>query len=613
VQGIYHQSTGSVVNNVVYANPSSVGILLWHDAHDITIANNTLVDNGIGLTVGAGDFYQPAKPAAGVEVVNNIVFNNRVYGIQEHGLTGKNLYQNNLVYGNGSNWSLQNGNTHTGTITADPQFVSYQKGIDGGLRTAGGAPDIGAYEKGAASGGGGTVNTPPVAQIGDHTVAVNSTTKVANWLTATDANGNAITQYQLRDDGAATNSGYFSSASNAHYAANTAITVTAAELANVEVHGGQAAGTETMWVRAYDGTSWGAWDSFVLTTQAAGQTNTPPVVQVADHTVAANSATNFSTWLNATDANGNNTITQYQFWDDNAQANTAYLSSSASAQHPGDTYVTVSAADLATVKVNGGKAAGTDTMYVRAFDGTSWGAWDSFVVSTQAAQANVAPVVQMSDLGIAPNSAIKLSDWLKATDANGHAITQYQFWDDNAQSNTAYLSSSSNAHYAGDTYVTVSAAQLDTMKVHGGTGAGTDKMYVRAFDGTNWGAWDLFTVSTRAPVSTATAPVAKIYDQTVHVNELSKVKDWMSSWDANGNAMTQYQFWDDGAAAQSGYFSTPNNSHHPADVAITVAASQLDSVSVRGGQTAGADTMFVRAFDGKQWGAWDQFTLTTIA
>jgi hypothetical protein len=55
---------------------------------------------------------------------------------------------------------------------------------------------------------------------------------------------------------------------NAHQPAGTAITVAAADLGNVWVRGGQAGGTKTMWVRAFDGTDWGAWDAFALTTHA---------------------------------------------------------------------------------------------------------------------------------------------------------------------------------------------------------------------------------------------------------------------------------------------------------------------------------------------------------
>jgi hypothetical protein len=171
VHGIYHHSTGTIANNVVYA-VEGVGIVLWHDAKDLLIANNTSFNNRVGISVGSGDWYQGRAPADNVRVINNLVYDNQGVGIDEHGLTGtNNVYQNNLVYGNGTAWGLQNGNSHSGTISADPMFVNYRAdgGGDYGLRAGSpaidkgtsaysaptadadgylraGAPDIGAYE-----------------------------------------------------------------------------------------------------------------------------------------------------------------------------------------------------------------------------------------------------------------------------------------------------------------------------------------------------------------------------------------------------------------------------------------------------------------------------------
>src|SRR5439155_352799 len=90
------------------------------------------------------------------------------------GTTGThNVYQDNLVFQNSSgDWSLQNGNTATGTVGANPQFVNYTGestgdyhlqssspainvgtsnaaptyDYDGNARPQGGAWDIGTYE-----------------------------------------------------------------------------------------------------------------------------------------------------------------------------------------------------------------------------------------------------------------------------------------------------------------------------------------------------------------------------------------------------------------------------------------------------------------------------------
>ena len=108
--GIYHATLrGTIVNNIVsYARE---GIHLWHAADAVTISGNVLLHNRTaGILIGAGD------APGGVIADNCIVSTNtsayNKFGIREFGNTGKhNQYLNNKVYGNITNWLLQNGNS----------------------------------------------------------------------------------------------------------------------------------------------------------------------------------------------------------------------------------------------------------------------------------------------------------------------------------------------------------------------------------------------------------------------------------------------------------------------------------------------------------------------
>ncbi len=139
-QGIYLSTSGKAMNNLVY-NIAWIGIALWHDATNLTIVNNTVMNNMVGIDIGAGDYYHSSAPNDYTTVANNIVYGN-TYGIHEEGNTGvHNVYTNNLVYLNANyDYSLQNGLTPTNSVNADPLFV--KNGSDYHLTAS--SPAIGA-------------------------------------------------------------------------------------------------------------------------------------------------------------------------------------------------------------------------------------------------------------------------------------------------------------------------------------------------------------------------------------------------------------------------------------------------------------------------------------
>jgi hypothetical protein len=74
--------------------------------------------------------------------------------------------------------------------------------------------------------------------------------------------------------------------------------------------------------------------------------------------------------------------------------------------------------------------------------------------------------------------------------------------------------------------------------------------------------------------------------------------------DADGDAITSYHFWDSTAGATSGHFEI-NGVAQGTNQAIDVSAAQLSQTTFQTGTTA--DDLWVQAFDGTAWSAWQEF------
>jgi hypothetical protein len=444
-------------------------------------------------------------------------------------------------------------------------------------------------------------NAAPVTTANPVAVNVNGWVRANSNFSFSDGNGHAAVRYEFWDSGTAANSAYFYTPGNAHHAADTSIVVAAADLANVWIRGGAVTGAEQMHVRTFDGIAWGNWSQFSLTTHA----NTAPAMAVANQFLFSNQWAQVRPLLTLVDADAGDTVTQYQFQDLGGGATSGYFYSNNNEHHAANTPFTVNAADVGSVFLRGGSAAGTEQLQVRAFDGTDWGTWTSFNLTTT---LNTAPVVTHSTIIMAINGTALDSLALGYSDANGHAATQYEFYDGTSRANSAYFYSSLNAHYAADTSIVVSAADYASVGIRGGSVGGTDAMFVRAFDGLDWSNWRSFSV-----ISINQAPTATIADHFLVFNQWQRVSDWLTYSDPTNTPAVRYEFWDMGTGAASGYFWTPGNEHHAAGAgnSFIVEAANLNGVFVRGGSEAGTETMRVRAFDGELWSAWDDFTLIT--
>jgi hypothetical protein len=319
-------------------------------------------------------------------------------------------------------------------------------------------------------------NTAPVVVASSANVT-GTPLDVSSLMSITDADGDAITQYQFFEY---TNGGGYLAVDGVQQSANNVVSVDAADLSTVTFVGADFNFSDTMNVRAFDGVSWSAWTSTTVTSN-----NTAPVV-VASSANVTGTPLDVSSLMSITDADGD-AITQYQFFE---YTNGGGYLAVDGVQQSANNVVSVDAADLSTVTFVGANFNFTDTMNVRAFDGVSWSAWTSTSLSSN----NTAPVVTAFDVSIFAGAEVKLGSLFSLSDSDNDAFTKFEFFE---FTNGGGYVEVDDVLQGANQVVSVMADQLDTVNFVGGNSAVSDVLNVRAFDGLSWSDWEQATITTQ--------------------------------------------------------------------------------------------------------------------
>src|SRR5262249_6051021 len=143
------------------------------------------------------------------------------------------------------------------------------------------------------------------------------------------------------------------------------------------------------------------------------------------------------------DADGDNTIALYQFFDDHSAEGAAdnnpagdtsgYFFMNGQALADG-TPIEVTSAALDTLQFQ--SRSGTDLLWARVYDGSRWSSWQSFHVATS---PNHAPQVTASDYQAAHNASIPAATLFSVTDADNDVPTKYQLWDSTADASSGHF------------------------------------------------------------------------------------------------------------------------------------------------------------------------------
>ena len=245
---------------------------------------------------------------------------------------------------------------------------------------------------------------------------------------------------------------------------------------------------------------------------------------------------------------------------------------------------------------------GAVDLRVTATDGGGLAAADTFALSV--ANVNDAPVVSAVDAELLLGDVATAGSLFSVADEDGDTPAKYEFWDD--VPGGGYFSVNGVAQGA-NIWIPVLAADLANTEYVAGAVPGTERVWVRAYDGQAWSAWKSWNMASALHIPDA-APVVTpaAATQTVLLDDAVDAAALFAVGDADGDPVTAYEFWDD--VAGGGHFSV-NGVAQGAGTAIPVSAADLAGTQYVGGSEAGAETVWVRATDGQIWSAWKSWTM----
>ncbi|MDX2222299.1 MAG: hypothetical protein SFV21_06095 [Rhodospirillaceae bacterium] len=355
----------------------------------------------------------------------------------------------------------------------------------------------------------------PIVTGSDQILTPDETAAASSLFSVADPEGDAIARFQFRDLSANVGSGFFL-VNGVPKAPNTVLDIAAADLGTVTFQGGRT--LDNLEIRARDiNGNWGAWSRVVVNELAGSNSSNvtvtfdpPPTIDYSiNHApiLRANTAGNqprnqdraltdlVDFWDVDSFSVGNQgptlvggvlisgAVQTLEFRDDTGVAGTGYFVLDGQQAGPN---VSISAQDFA-----GGDLAfhvggpSLDNLQVRASDGVEWSAWIDFSISS----TNARPVVTQAGswTGAAPGQAIAVAPLFTVADADGDAMTRYQFVDGTAGGGQFRVD---GVGQAADQIIDVLASQLaGTVFQASGAAGGADAVFARAFDGVAWSAW----------------------------------------------------------------------------------------------------------------------------
>jgi hypothetical protein len=434
----------------------------------------------------------------------------------------------------------------------------------------------------------------PIATGSSMAAQHSQTFAAASLFSVTDPLVDVMATYALWDSGLG--SGHFL-LDGVDQGTSREIDVTAGELGRLVYQSGSSA--DVLYVRANNGFQWGPWsDGFAVTAPIDGAPVATPVT--ASMSVARGQSLAAAGLFNVNDPE-NDRIVAYDFWN-SGTGRAHFVVNGASQGTNQDVYV--NAAQLAQTTYQSGP--GTDTIWVRAYDGILWGSWSQPFTVTAPIPAQ--PVLSVtSDNDAERGGAVPLSELVSISDPEQAGFQTLELWDSNGNPGTGQLLVNGMPQTGGHE-IDVAPADVAGTVFNVGTLGGTDTLWARLLqsDGqlTPWQSFIIAAPPAGLPSLTVNAEVAAARGDTLGLAALLTISDL----DQAGFQMLH--LWDSNGTVGGGQFTVtgvPQTGGHQIDVA----PADLPNTFFNVGTLGGTDTVYAQLL---QWNGeltpWKSITVT---
>lgn len=428
-------------------------------------------------------------------------------------------------------------------------------------------------------------------------VMLNQSVLASTLFSASDPDGDAITQYRFRDLSATTSSGFMRY--NGVALANGSITtVAAADLSKLSFVAGSVVGNENFQIEVFANGQWSTPANALV--YFVRNNVTPPVVTTTNPTVLQDELVTLSSFIAAADPDGW-PIEKFFLRDQAANPSSGYILLNGVAQAQG-TYRYYTPTEFSQLQYFAVNKTEKERIEVYAWDGAQWSSY-KFAVPNVLANIN-APTAFYGDKAVRANTSNAISQALGWNDADGNTIKWVEFFDTNSVPTSGALELNGTRLSAG-VWHRVAAQDFASMRFYGAQTQTDDLIKYRVWDGRY--------LSASADLRLRTIVQPQLENLSFHQTSLWTMQATpMVIRVDDGPSYQTFQFVDLNVASTSGGFRL-GNSTRAAGVIHTISAAQLPQLTFRTGvpEFRSLDQVAFRAWNGTFWGAWVKHDIKT--